>query len=283
MGNSQYKLLNDKDWLYQKYIIEKKGTPKIAELAGAKTSNSVRQALIKFNIPIRTIRDGLLCDRASDGLILNIENKQIIEGSLLGDASLRVWDKLSVNAQAYFVKKQKFYEHISYVGEKLFGNNYEERISIESVGDRNYYLLRSLSNGDLTKLYRKWYPKSNNYIKLVPRDLKLTEISLLHWFLDDGFSFERKRKYKEGGKYLQLSRRKQKQIIIEFCSESFSKEDNEFLIEQINNNWALKASLRKTKKGTGYRVKISQTKTNDFFEVIGVCPVSKLKYKWKIS
>src|SRR4051812_15045126 len=49
----KYDLLNDKDWLYQKYVIEKISTEEIARLAGAKTANSARQALIRFGIELR--------------------------------------------------------------------------------------------------------------------------------------------------------------------------------------------------------------------------------------
>src|SRR5687767_8241544 len=42
-----YPLLNNKEWLEQKYLLEKLSLNKIVELVGAKDSNSVRQALLR--------------------------------------------------------------------------------------------------------------------------------------------------------------------------------------------------------------------------------------------
>lgn len=76
-NGSKYKLLNDKEWLYNKYIVEKNSMEIIAGLAGAKTSNSVGQSLDRFNIPKRSNSDGLTCKRETDHFVLN-EQLEII-------------------------------------------------------------------------------------------------------------------------------------------------------------------------------------------------------------
>lgn len=46
-------LYKDKDWLYQKYVVEELSTPKIAKIAGCSDS-TIRIWLKKFNIETRT-------------------------------------------------------------------------------------------------------------------------------------------------------------------------------------------------------------------------------------
>lgn len=58
---NEYKELNDKDWLYQKYWVEELSLEEIAEIVGC-CQNTVRNALIRFNIQRRTrlgTRNGL--------------------------------------------------------------------------------------------------------------------------------------------------------------------------------------------------------------------------------
>ena len=104
----QYDLLNNKEWLYKKYVKEKLSTKDIKKLCGAKTSNSVRQALIRNNIKVRNVSEGLTCNRINDGFILNVP---VIEGSLLGDARLGIYNRKSDISNPYFSKKNIGKDH----------------------------------------------------------------------------------------------------------------------------------------------------------------------------
>jgi len=268
---SQYSELNDKKWLIQKYITKGLGIRKIAKLVGAKTSNSVRQALIKFNIPVRNISDGLTHNREEDGFVLDLPT---VEGGLLGDASLGIYNKRSDISNAYFHKTNKFYDHVEYVAKILFPKKWKDRIrenkakytykGITTI--KTYYNVRSLSYHILTPLRQKWYPASNNFIKLIPRDLELTPEHLLHWFMDDGCSYIR-------------TRRKNKPIIIQFCTDCFTKDDQEFLQGQLLEKFGIKSWLHKNKKR--YRIELLQSQADKFYDIIGPCPVPSFEYKWK--
>lgn len=270
---NKYSLLDDKKWLYKKYIEEKKGTKEICKLVGAKTPNSVRQALIKFSIPVRTIGDGLRINAEDDGFLIN---KNIIDGCLLGDGYLQKWNKESNQSCPYFAKRNKYYDHIEFVAKKIFSDKWEKRIKINNekfLGkNQTIFTLRSLSNCKLQLYYKRWYPKYNGYKKIVPKDIKITPELLLHWFLDDGSSYLRKRK----GSY-------KKQIVIVFCSESFSKEDNEFLCFEMKKIFGLKATTRKNIRNNKeyWRIYIPQSQTDLFYSIIGPSPVASLAYKWK--
>lgn len=292
--DSKYKLLNDKNWLSNKYLVEKKGTIEITKLAGAKQANSARQALIKFGIPMRSIGDGLTCNRRDDGFRLTNESLQVIEGSLLGDAFLRVWKKGSRQGNASLYKRNKFYDHVVFFGKGVFES--EEKAKMMIKEERNsltykgviksfkYFHIRTYSHKELTPLYKKWYPESNGFKKLVPCDFELTPTSLLHWFMDDGCSFRRKREREyKNTRAKTILRQNHNQIIISFASESFSKEDNERLVKQMREKFNLNAKVNKYCKGTGWRIGISQSDAQKFFETIGLCPVPSMQYKWKLS
>lgn len=293
MVKSKYELLNNKEWLYNKYIVEKKGTIEITKLAGAKTPNSARQALIKFGIPLRSIGEGLTCDREDEGFVLDDMSRQVIEGSLLGDASLRVWQKGNKNANTAVYKTNKYYDHILYFTTGIF-RSFEK--AKEKIVERNNYLeykgvkrsfsyfhVNTYSYKELNTFYERWYPESSGFKKVVPKDIVITPIVLLHWFMDDGCSILRKRDYKENPNKKWLSRRrKENQVFIIFCSESFTREDQEMLVEQMNKKFNLEAKVIACGFGTGWRIKITQSQTQNFFKLIGPCPVPSLAYKWKV-
>ena len=106
----RYKLLNDVQWLHDRYVVEGLSTKKIAKLVGAKTPNSVRQALQRASIEIRSVSDGLTINREDDGFVLR---KDVIEGGLLGDAGLRIWNKHSDASYPSYTRKNKYKDHAS--------------------------------------------------------------------------------------------------------------------------------------------------------------------------
>jgi len=266
--------LNDRDWLHYKYIVQGLSIKNIKELVNAKESNSVRQSLIRHNIPVRNISDGLTYRRNDDYFIFD---EEVINGCLLGDASLGIHNKKSDISVPYFHKKNIHWEHIVFVASKLFSQNVGSRIKfcinlnkkLKSGKHPQSYYLRSLSHKELVPLYKKWYPKWNNYVKVVPEDLNITPTVLLHWFMDDGNAYQRR------------VHSKTKQIHITLCTECFTETDHEFLRDIINNNFNLHAKIRKYHQGTGFRLHINQKYVPSFYEIIGKSPVKSMEYKWK--
>ncbi len=285
-NKSQYELLNDYSWMYQKYAVEKMSTKQIAHLAGAKTCNSARQSLIKHGIPIRSVSEGLTCNRIDDGFVLNEYSQQVIEGGLLGDAGMKCWNNSSSESNSFFYRRNKHYDHVLFVASQigLSGERVKEHLEFATWDKQLSYTvfsLHTLTHKELNHIHKRWYPKENEFIKLVPRDFVLTPISLLHWFMDDGCSFRRKREHKKIN-----FKHNNNQILITLCSESFSREDNLFLSQQLSDLFNLDARVRPytgNNNGSGYRISIPQSQAQHFFEVIGDCPVPSLQYKWKIN
>ena len=272
---SIFKELNDKEWLIQKYEIEKLSTKEIGKILNC-NCNSVRQALIKHSIEVRSQSFSQRHKRQDSIIII----PDVLDGSLLGDAGLRKWKKDSANGQALLYKKNKHKDHLEW-----FALHFEESFNIQQVEHflkatgktYEYYHYRTKTFPELSCYFDRWYPESNNFKKIIPDDICISETMLLHWFLDDGFSHfrDRGRDYK-GTSWSQ----KKEQVVVKFCTDCFSLDDQERLCEQLNNKFALNFKVVKYMKY--HRIGIPQSKSNDFFEIIGQPPVESLAYKWKI-
>jgi hypothetical protein len=272
---SKYKLLQDKDWLKEQYVEGKLGLAAIADLVGATNNNSVRQALKYFGIPIRGISDGLTLGRMEDGFVLD---GSVLTGCLLGDGYFQAYNRWSNNSYPKFCKKNKFLDHIRYVAGLLSIDERRIRPEQRILNGKvfTYYRLCTFVHKSLSPIYREWYPLDKGFKKAIPKNVEINKVVLLHWFLDDGSSQYRKRKYLHG-----WTQRK-KQIKIVFSSQSFTREDQEMLCSKVNDRFGLGMKTTTCNTGTGWVITIPQSRAQHFFDIIGPPPVSSLAYKWKI-
>lgn len=267
MRASKYNELNDPVWLHQKYIVEKLSTGEIAKIIGS-TGNSVRQYLRHHNIPVFNLREGIVRRREDDGFIFDDTTKSLIDGCLLGDSSLHISNKKSDLAAPAFRRLNKFKSHVEFICKAVGCDIHRVKKGTRKNDDRTYYYFSTLTHDCLIPVYRKWYPASNNFIKVVPNDLVLTRTTLLHWFLDDGSAV--KREDREGH-----------QIVISLSTQGFTKEENIFLRDLLASTFSLRASLVRVIGGSGYRLQIVQSHAMAFYDVIGECPIPVFDYKWK--
>lgn len=267
MDYTKYNLVNNKDWLYEQYITLKKSAKQIAKEVGYKSSNSIRQSLIRNNIPIRSYSSAQRINHI-DNIKIDIE---VLDGTLLGDGYLSGRKKSNSDICPSFNKKNKFLDHVEYIRDILLPNveiktgyRFLKKTGKEYVS----HMVYSNRTEKLIPFYDRWYPEWNNFKKVVPEDITITPTVLLHWFLDDGST-------------TYCGNKKNPMII--FCSESFTEEENQLLCDKINQSFDLGAKLAPCNSGTKWRVRIPQNRCNDFFNIIGKCPVPSLKYKWKLS
>ena len=79
----KYPILNDRKWLYQKYIIEKKSACEIGRIAKTKCSETVEQALRRLKIKTKRIRPPRIIGKSYCEKLNNYEwvyKKYIVEG-----------------------------------------------------------------------------------------------------------------------------------------------------------------------------------------------------------
>lgn len=263
MVSRKYAQLNDVHWLANQYITLGKSAKQISKEVGAATGNSVRQALTRFGIPIRNRSEAQVIGN-DDSFIFDTD---VVFGSLLGDAGLRRSNDSDLTVP-YFYKKNKYYDHVSLVARKLFTGDWKSRIKTDTSclngKSFSYFKFSTFATGKLSSTYSEWYKDG---IKVIPDTLTPTPTMLHHWFLDDGSSYERKRKTR--------------QIIITLSSQCFSPDDQEMICGKMNAQWGLRFGLEKIKDGAGYRIKLPQAQANDFYDLIGKPLVKSLSYKWK--
>lgn len=262
MVSRKYKQLNDENWLRNQYLTMEKSAAQIAKEIVA-PSNSVRQALQRFEIPIR--------NRSEAQTIGNDEtfifDTDVLYGSLLGDAGLRKSKNTNLTVP-YFYKRNKYIDHVSLVASKLYRGNWQSRISEEFRTINNvecrYWFFTTPAIPSLASVYQEWYPDGK---KIIPSSLIPTPMMLHHWFLDDGSSYLRKRKTR--------------QVVITLSSQCFSCEDQKMICGKMNDLWNLGFGVETTNSGTGFRIKLPQSRTDEFYELIGSPIVESFAYKWK--
>lgn len=268
----KYKQLDDYEFLYNSYTVNKLSATAISKLVGAKSSNSVRQALLRFKIPLRGIENSLnLYHRLEDNFIIDSSS---IVGSLLGDGSLQKRNKSSSLCYPIFKRKNKYFSHVKFMADIL--NISESCIRLEKSrytykGLTRYnqcYLFYTNSSKTWIPYYEKWYPESNGYKKSLPEDVVLDCKALLYWFLDDGYSYFRKDR---NGR-----------VKVGLCSEAFSERENDILASLLYTTFGLNFRVaRLSNINNQFRLTLPTSESDLFFKIIGSCPVKELQYKWK--
>jgi len=262
-----YPELNNAEWLYSEYVTKKRALDDIARELGCQNHNSVSQGLRRAGIKQRGISESL-CRFRTEIICMDDD---IITGSLLGDGFMRRYSK-TTNSHACFCKRNKHSEHLEFVVRGLFGPDGVAKIKpeIQKLRGKEYptNLFRSKVFSELDPYYDIWYPESNNHKKLVPRSINITPPTLLHWFMDDGTA-----RVNNKGRKPRLS----------FCSESFTKEDQDWLVGEMAKLGldAYTYLYRHNKEGNQhYRIGIRAANIPKFFELIGPPPVKAMAYKW---
>lgn len=284
------KKLSDESWLRKQYLDNKLSFAQVGELSGYQGKHSisaVRKALVRFNIPIRPKGEGLKLWNLSQGTDDHfIFNKSVIIGGLLGDASMRTINPESDDSQPCFSRCNVNYDHVLYVARLLFSKGADDRVSFtppseKQINDPRFknsqgsFGFRTLTHSVLLPIYREWYPAWKDHKKTVPKNIEVDSTVLLHWFMDDGYSYMAKHHGYD-------------QLRIYFSTQSFNLEELTILSAKVKDTFGLAMYPRFHQRkgivaGTGYEMELSTCpeQVQKFFEIIGPCPVDSLAYKWK--
>ena len=232
IGKSSYEILNDIKWLYDKYINEKKSTVDIAKIAGC-DAGSVWKSLRRWGIKARTRIEGKEAsrdrDNKGDGFELTKDVLCILNGGMLGDAGMSL--SKSNTSSVVYRKTSIHKDYLEYECERILNNtnydkyirvrNEEGRICFDKYVAKKSFCFSTLAHKELNPIFFKWYNQiEGRNIKVIPLDIELNNDSILHWFMDDGYSYVVCKKYQtlKGEKTI-------KQIRVYMCTQSFQKEE----------------------------------------------------------
>lgn len=195
--------------------------------------------------------------------MLNKNQKQVLDGAMLGDGHLSCRYK---NAELRYVSSIE--NHV-----KLIKNYFINYMPVKGLSAKTLihpktnnaytsYKLRTKQHEDFTKEYYRWYGLNNH--KEIPNDLILTPLICLIWYIGDGTLSKCKRRGQE----------------LRLCTNSFNKQKLEqVLIPQLQD---FDAYLRHV-YNEQYHIIIPHRSINMFLQYIGDCPIEEYKYKWNFE
>lgn len=207
-------------------------------------------------------------ERNRNYLKLTYEQRQMMLGSLLGDAGL-----------SYRVRKNhetfEFYEshgpdqekYIKHKANLLGANLGSYHKGNKSFGPGGIYYRYSYSNKkELKKIYSLCFKRGRK--KINKEWLKEVDApAIAYWFMDDGSS--------------SFDITNNKTVMVRFASQSFSKRENTLLMTKLLE-FGVETTLRKIKDGTGYNIYVRQKSVNRLMDLIEpYIATSDMKYKLK--
>lgn len=245
----------EKKWLFNKYINEKLSIAQIADSIKV-DSASIRRWLNNYNIPIRSKGEGRHIRNKKNCCNWSPEAIEWINGELLGDGCIQ----RSSNYTVRFGYSSKYKEYIEYVRDTL------KSFGIEQAGKINVYYHKrvncysyhysSLCYPELMPIYKKWYPNNK---KTIPKDIKITPLTLRQHYIGDGC----------------LMHRSDSRPFITLATCGFTVSGVEMLVKQL-----IKLGFMATRKAAENRIGIPVDSTKAFLKYIGNCPVKCYQYKW---
>lgn len=201
-------------------------------------------------------------------LNLSGEFMEHFTGFMLGDGYLSNQNKSKYSTQ--FIITNKHPSFIYSVSKLLTAEGIDH---IVKINDRKGNFPGSKTSSSVyTKFYvtfadleRKWYETRSDgtHFKIVPQDLKLTPISLLQWYIGDGY----------------LVNLHGKPTRVQICTDRYSDEEIVFLRDCMMRDFGLDVQIDWNRR----RLRVPTRKLNDFFEILPKCPgdiENDLGYKW---
>jgi len=189
----------------------------------------------------------------------------IIEGSLLGDGS--------ISKDGIYTQQAKDGKYLQWLAKLLTKRGVHCTVipTKHKSGfskSKDFWQLYSHTCPALADLRKKWYIRyRGKTLKIVPPDIKIIPVTLLHWYLGDG-SF--KRDFRSD------------QIVrpyVRLHSLGFTREDIKLLIDKLGETGLEFISVPKLsyKKKFGYDLYSEQDSVFTFFKIIGLFPIKGIE------
>jgi len=253
---TEIKLYQNRNWLNKKYLNDKLSINQIAELCNC-NHVTIWNWLIKLNIKIRSKNEAIHLIKANH-CRLSEEVIEWIDGELLGDGCLVSRSKYS----ARFFYTSKYLKYAEYIRDTLNSFGIKQIGKINKQYHKKYscytYRYTSRSYVELLPIFKQWYPEPMKK-KIIPRNIKLTSLTLRQEYIGDG--------------HLRHQKGRKPFILLSTCG--FLMKDVEWLVSQLN-----KLGFISTRQPASNTVYISGHSTKQFLSYIGICPIQCYQYKW---
>lgn len=163
----------------------------------------------------------------------SFSNLQIetLNGSMLGDGSL---NRGKGNAHLIISRAAKDIKYLEYefnIFKDFCLSPIRHRTRFDARFNKDYYNVKfnTRSSPLFTEFYNLWYPSGK---KIIPNNLKLTPITLMHWFCDDGSVTSSCKPYR---------------LNLQLCTNGFKKENVEFIVSLLENRYGEKFRIHADK------------------------------------
>lgn len=198
------------------------------------------------------------------------EFEEHFKGFMLGDGYLSNRNKSKHSCQ--FLISNVNPDYIRYVSKLLENEGIDHTVQIGSK--KGNFPGSKKSSIVSTKFYKtfadqeeKWYKTRSDgtHFKIVPPDLKLTPLSLLQWYIGDGY----------------LVNLKGKPERVQICTDRYSDDEILMLKEMFERDLGLNIQVDWNRR----RLRIPKRMLADFFDLLPECPTDiqdALGYKWAV-
>lgn len=221
--------------------------------------STIRNVLVRNNVKLRGLSDAVKSKRKTE---ISSEQKQIMEGLLLGDGSV-----LRRGRTSHFKLKSIQKEFVDYVKFLLpfQCNEYMAEACVRNIMGQDCncseaYTIESLVDVSLDEYRDCWYPNGE---KIVPEDLVLSPLLCKYWFYSDGYS-----------SYVNKNC-----VVVGLCTNCFTKKECSSLQKKLCK---IGLDFNIAKKVNGYILQArKKDSVNGFFKYIGNSELECFRYKWK--
>ena len=253
-----------KDIIINLYQNDKLSIRAIAKVLDS-SSSGIKRILHKYNVPMRNKCESLnLCPDQ-----FTSEEFDIVLGSLLGDGAISRQKSIKSECCFYEGHSTKQREYVEYKHKKLHRwigcKIYPLKHNLNGVYHTTLNFL-TRRNKKFTELRNLFYVNNKKHSsKKMPYNLisnEINSLSLAIWAMDDGYN------------------RRDKGF--EFCSENFSKPDQNLLIDILRNKFDIISHLGRIRKSE-YRIKINKADKKTLFNVIRPHVIPTMEYKIESS